>query len=345
MSMPAVEALAEIADRLDRLVGRLTRPAAMTAYRMPPVAELLLGEPLRRLSGVLSHSERPGGVAGDGIADDDRPTVRALRSGDEARPRVNGEPAERPGWTSDTLSEHATRHTATAYGPVTAIEPSRKRSGGDVAPGIGAAQRRAAAVSGEPAPDGLGPGVVPHVRAGQPATRRGARGAPDGAALGSHQHVEPAATSGPTVARGTGGPARGVPALSRVRSTEGAAPLPAGDVDGVGIRRGVHSGGADSPDRAATVRIVHSPERAADVFQANLAASPPGQSPVRPSGAPRYRPPSLDGPGVDEPATDVAAWTAAIGDPLTAAPIDDLYAALADRLQLDVLRTYGTTEA
>ncbi len=339
MSVPAVEALAAVGRRLDRLVATLTAPATLAPATLPSATQALLADPLDLLAGVLPQdgaqapgeptdvpADVPDGGPAAGFAGPRRITPgRGRRVAGAAPAAADGalsvpgpwhrvEPAPDPFTDNTRVRGPATSRTD----PSTRTEPGRTPFG----PPPSGAQPVGPdhpgpewASGGDPAgshPAGIDPTPPRRATAGSAVHRAPAGSAVHRAPAGSAVHPAPAAAAGLPPPTGHG------EAVLRVRRDPGTA--------------------------AAVLR--------AQVVPAPAAGSPrPGRRDPLAAGRPvpaAIEPAALRG-GAPADSSPVPPWAqhptpTADPDPLTSAPLDELYAALADRLRLDVLRAYGTTE-
>lgn len=334
--IPAVAALLAIEARVTRLAGNLTRlgAAGMTAA---PAAEAMFEDPLLGLDVVLPRrvgepdGEQPTGEimgeTSEGVPD-------AVGAGDWANPRRPG-----PDWGWSGLERRPGATPAGASGGLDAAVPPSW------------ADRPVA--DGQPV-FGARPGGA-SVRAGVPADAdRAAPGAPvvDGRVAepdaGLRRRNDPALSVPP-------GPANPVAAqgFSEYAATAGVPAADAGQVNG-----------ATTP-RDGALRVSTDPHAALSILRANLTDNPsqPGATredagpapdaapPPHPTTPARPAAPYADRP--NRPSTtaghapeDPEGW--ATGAQPTPEPseelVETLLDAMTDRLRLDVLRSYGTTE-
>ncbi|MGZ4434047.1 MAG: hypothetical protein ACXVW7_10535 [Trebonia sp.] len=355
MSLPAVDALLAVQKRLDRLARGLTSPPAVSRLLEPPVLAVAEDPFVRLVPGIpgplsapaTPGRAEPGDVRGEGDAQPDRvPDGMLGQFGDpnappwrktsrpaglapadvERSPRLAPGPAPAPGFA---LAPSPEPEAARSYVP----EPARRLERAEAIPAENAGSAafrpypapapRAAAREVPTAqirrPSGRGPNglktpTTGTQRAGQP--RAHAVRAVPAPAVGDPER------SGENTFRVSCDPARGAAVLrahlAGVSAADPAAPRgrPGGDAPGTATSRTGRSPRPTQPsDRAAS--------------------APPALPDVQ-------RAPDIPGARDIPGAPAAAAAPAGIGPDPTDAALDELYAALAGRLRLDVLRTYGT---
>jgi len=342
MSLPAVDRLLAMDGCLDRLLGRLTQPSVLAICREPPVAERILGDPLELLATVLPE---PGTASGDPS------TERDDQAAEWAHGRTPGPSNRGPGRPRVLrLEEEVAEHASPFAAAVAPERPRRRVPGITVGTDVG---RDVGGDLGAQVREMPGTGTTPETgTAGANGSRQGARPTTD-----------PPETLQPRAVRPV--PGGGYP---------GTRPRAAPD----GPPHGAREAGWTS--LGGSLRVSRDPVRAAAVLRANLgpahrldppdaersatrtAAGPspgltsspaetaqPGQLEPGDPAIHHARPdqrhlevPSFEVPGFEVPAAGGPDDN--VMDLATAAGIDLLYDAFTDRLRLDVLRAYGTTE-